>query len=231
MSLPRPLLLSVVALVAVAAAACSDDDPNPTNADPSSTVSAEPTSEPTSAPTTEPSSEPTSEPTEATSAPPTGTPSTTPEPTQPTSAAPTEAPVPGPTSYAEAQALLDAAGQEPQTLRRFETESGTYCLVQSSFLVGCELLSGGIPDPDYCGDGPSQNVGRVTFGESGVPTAECNSDTIREPGARTVRTGSVVAGPNGAVQCLIESAGVTCIDVNVRAGYFLGVRGYTTFTS
>ncbi|WP_139978433.1 hypothetical protein [Nocardioides litoris] len=233
MRLPHLLLLLALA---VGVTACGDDEPSatPTSAAPTPSPS-EPTSEPTTEPTSEP---PTSEPSMSVSpVEPSDEPTTepAPEPTQaPTTAPPVEPTRPpgstAPSSYAEARALIDTAGGQPQQLERFRTPTSSYCLVDYGPLVGCELRRGGIPDPAYCGDGPTQNIGRILFDElSGKPTPECNSDTVREPGAPRLPAGSVVAA-NG-VECLVEADAVLCVQPSRRSGFYLGGDDYSTFTS
>lgn len=222
--------MALVAVLALGATACSDDS--------------EPSSDPTSAPTTAPTTEPT------TSEPPTTEPTT--EPTTPT-ATPTETPTPSatptsetpepttepepdpdapPTTYDAARARFDAKGQEPVEKVRFKTPNGTYCLLDSDFAIGCELPRGGIPDADYCGEGPSQNIGRITFGlDGGGPTAECNSDTIREPGAPKIGLDEVAASSATGILCLVEEIGVTCIDPPTSRGFFLGRTSYEVFNA
>ncbi|MDO9456518.1 hypothetical protein [Nocardioides sp.] len=224
-------LLTLLAALAWGATACSDD--TEPSADPtSSTTTSEPTPEPTTEPTT---SEPTTTelvPTEPTSTA-TETPTPAPDPTPTLPPTPTQPPVDpdaAPTTYAAAQARFDAKGQEPREVVRFRTVTGTYCLLDSDFAIGCELPRGGIPDPDYCGDGPSQNVGRVVFG-AGDPTPECNSDTIREPGAPRVENDTVATSTATGIQCLVEAIGVTCLDPARTQGFFLGPDDYTVFTA
>lgn len=139
----------------------------------------------------------------------------------------------GPTTYDDALARFDEAGGEPEDEMRFETADGTYCLLDSDFAIGCELPSGGIPDADYCGDGPTQNIGRIVLDLDGPgdPKPECNSDTIREPDAPVVEAGAVVESSATGVRCLVEDIGVTCLDPGREQGFFLGPDTYTVFTA
>ena len=219
---------------------CSDD------AEPTAEASPEPVAEPTTELTTEPT-EPTTEPTVSET--PSPEPTETLEPTEPTEEPTTEAPAEPtettepeptappvdlsapPTTYAEALAHFDARGQEAQEVRRFQTAAGTYCRLGGTTLVSCELPPGGIPDPDYCGDGPAQSVGRVALPRSGAARAECNSDTIREgnPPA-TLPEGTVGGSEAAGVLCLVERIGVTCVDPQQARGFFLGAQEYHVFS-
>ena len=201
----RTALPLLLAALALGASACSDDEPG---AGPTETVTVT-----VPAPTGSTSDGPTGDPTssESGSADPGG----------------------GPATYDEAQARFAAAGQGPQDLIRFETEAGTYCLLDSDTEIGCELPAGGIPDPDQCGsDGASQNVGRVTLDLTGTvdPLPVCNSDTIREPDAPVIEVGAVAASSATGVQCLVEDVGVTCLDPANTQGFFLGPDSYTVLT-
>ncbi len=228
----------LAALLVFGVAACGDDDEPSGDATPSDTPTSEVTTSetPSETPSESTSETPSESPSQtSTPKPPPSQPPTTalpPEPTAPsqppTSTAPTN---PGPTTYAEALARFDARGTEPATMKRFRTPAGTYCLLQSDFAIGCELDSGkGVPAADYCGpDGPVDSVGRITYGEAGNPVAECNSDTIREPGAKLVGDGSAIAAPGGGgLLCLVEDIGVTCVDKSNQTGFYLGT-GYSVF--
>ena len=222
--LPQALVLAVAVL---ALAGCSDDA-EPTASDPTSSPTSSSTSTATStAPNPEPSTEPPSEPTSTPSASET-VPTPPPSPTATVEPTTTPDPDAAPTTYDAALARFDALGQEPREVARFETPTGIYCVLDPAFVLGCELPAGGIPDPEYCGDGPSQNVGRVLFGD-GDPVAECNSDTIREPGAKRLALDSVATA--AGIQCLAEDIGVTCIDPERTQGFFLGRRQYAVFTA
>ncbi|WP_232681944.1 hypothetical protein, partial [Nocardioides sp. R-C-SC26] len=88
-----------------------------------------------------------------------------------------------PRTYAEALAHAAQIETAPERVVRFETNDGTYCVLESEFLpFSCELARGGTPAPEVWGDGPSQNVGRIEVVD-GVPQPVCNTDTIREPDA------------------------------------------------
>lgn len=211
--------LALLVVVALGAAACSDDEPTGSTAVPT------PTSEATTAETTEP------EPTETVEPEPTETsepvePTQTSDPVEPT---PTADPDGLPTTYDEGVARFDAATPEYVQVERFTTPDDTYCVTRSESLVGCELGAGaGVADPTYCGDGPSQNVGRVMITSEAV-TPECNSDTVREPGAKKLRVGQAGTSNLNGVRCLVEEIGVTCVDDLRAQGFFLGPDRYLVF--
>ena len=214
-------------MLALGLAACGDAA-EPTSSETATPTLTETTSEaPSVEPTaTEPTTEPSTDPT--TTEPSTPDPTTS-EPTVEPTETPSEPPVvddPVPATYDEARARFDAAGQEPVELRRFRTAADLYCVLDSDFVIGCELPAGGIPDPDYCGEGASPNVGRIEFPG---PNAVCNSDTIREPGARLLGLDAVAGSSATGVQCLNEDIGITCIDPATSSGFFLGRDRYTTF--
>ncbi|MGA8256595.1 MAG: hypothetical protein WB767_08475 [Nocardioides sp.] len=209
MILPPRLTVLLPALPALllVLASCADGAVE-TAAEPSAPASStESAPEPTDDPTPEPDETATSEPVE-------------PEPTVDDPSQPV-------TTYEGAVARFDTFGQEPQGGIRFQTPDGIYCLLDSDFVQGCELNRGGIPAPEFCGDGPSQSVGRIER-TTGAFEAVCNSDTIREPGAPKLAFDSVAAGASG-LQCLSQSIGVTCIDTTTEQGFFLSGSKYSVF--
>ncbi|WP_141013506.1 hypothetical protein [Nocardioides sambongensis] len=116
-----------------------------------------------------------------------------------------------PTNYPEAQARVSALrGGNARDLRRFSTPGDRiYCVLADPVLgTACELRSGAITDPEVCGGGVADAVGRIELiGAGAVP--QCNTDTIREPGAPTVRPAALVG--RGGVLCAVEEIGVTCV--------------------
>jgi hypothetical protein len=210
----------------------ADDVPTITTrpSTPATSASTDPTSEPTSAPssvvTTEPPSESSAPTSPATKSEPplTETAGPSPEP-------PTDDPV-GPVTYREAVARIDqVSGTAPAPIvtTRFSTRDDVvYCLLDDD-VVGpsCELRLGFIKDAEVCG-GAAEGVGRIeTFEGRARPV--CNSDTIREPGAREVTADAIVVLTGGGVECAVERAGVTCVDSGNRTGFFLGPGEYHVF--
>lgn len=89
---------------------------------------------------------------------------------------------------------------------------------------------GTIPDPAYCGDGPSTVIGRIELID-GEPRAVCNSDTIREPGALVLGYAAAATWAGTTVQCLMETIGVTCIDTASAQGFFLAEARHVLLTA
>jgi len=225
----------VVALaLALALVACSDGEPATPTAQESPTPSASQTAAPTETPSTSsgigggPAATDTTTP----------TPSETPAPTPAESGSPAPSPAPSqpppangpPRTYDEALALFDEAAGT-QKFSRFASPTGNlYCVLDSPYLPpSCELGTGAIADPASCpADGPSQNVGRIEFGDAG-PQPVCNSDTIREPGPPTLGYGGVATWPKTSIKCLMEKFGVTCVDPEAGQGYFLAKGRYQIF--
>lgn len=223
-----PAALAAAALLLTLVACSSDGEPAPV-ADDSQTPSATESSSLTVAPSPSETSPPA---TDTPSADPTPTAPSEPATTEPTKAPPSDVPDTPPATYDDAVARFDAVGQEPQQLKRFESPTGNiYCVVDSPYIPpSCELLEGTIPDPELCGDGPSKVVGRIEFTD-GDPQPVCNSDTIREPGAKTLAYGSVAGVDGTTIQCLVETIGVTCINTAATQGFFLARGRYTIFTA
>jgi hypothetical protein len=117
--------------------------------------------------------------------------------------------------------------------KKFVTPSGNiYCALKVKGIpTGCELSQGSIKDPDACPGNPvSDRVGRVEFhGGRAVPI--CNTDTIRTPGARTLRYGDIAHIPGWHYACLSEEIGVTCINENKAEGFFLHRGEYVIFNA
>lgn len=134
-----------------------------------------------------------------------------------------------PTTYAEALGRVnDLRGGNAQELRRFSTPGDrVYCVLEDPVLgTACELRGGAIDDPEVCGGGVADAVGRIELiGAGAVP--QCNTDTIREPGASTVRPAALVG--RGGVVCAVEGIGVTCVRDSTEQGFFLAPGRYATF--
>lgn len=134
-----------------------------------------------------------------------------------------------PRSYRQAVARVSAQrGGSAQQRARFSTpQDRIYCVLGDDVLgTACELRSGGVRDTDVCAGTPGDRVGRLEMTRAGV-IPQCNTDTIREPGAPTVAPDALVVG--GGVSCAVESIGVTCIDERLRLGFFLAPGRYATF--
>jgi hypothetical protein len=137
-----------------------------------------------------------------------------------------------PHSYAEAKARIDGAAPATGVTDRFRSPTGNIvCAAGGSPrpVASCEVEEGRIdpPLPSICPpDGP-KDIGRIEIGESGaVPV--CNSDTIREGGEPELPYGSRTAA-TGAVSCLSEEFGVTCVDSSTQHGFFLARGTFVTF--
>lgn len=135
-----------------------------------------------------------------------------------------------PTSYAEASMRLSALKSAPhRALGRFTTPGDVvYCVLKSSSIpTSCELSKGAVRDPKVCGQSMADAVGRVQLGDAGG-SPQCNSDTIREPGATVVAPPAVVTG--GAIECAVEKLGVTCVNTHTNGGFFITPGRYATFS-
>ncbi|TIC83862.1 hypothetical protein E8D34_14965 [Nocardioides sp. GY 10113] len=134
-----------------------------------------------------------------------------------------------PTTYAEAEAEITdqvTSGASVKAVARFSTPGDAiYCLFDG--FVACELRVGAIADPDICANALGDAVGRIEFTDQGA-LPQCNTDTIREPGATTIAPPAVVTA--GAVTCAVEKIGVTCVDESTRTGFFLAPGDYATFS-
>jgi hypothetical protein len=126
----------------------------------------------------------------------------------------------------------NAKGVE-RAYKKFVSPSGNiYCALKvSGYPVGCELSQGSIKDPAACGNNPvSKYVGRVEFhGGRAVPV--CNTDTIRTPGAPTLKYGDIAHIPGWHYSCLSEEIGVTCINESKTEGFFLHRGEYVIFNA
>jgi len=217
-----PLRLLPVLLLALPLAACGGEDDGPA---PGATTSSA-TSEPTVAETT--ATEASSAPTSPDSPSPDSPRSETPSPAGPsTSTLPTAPPETGiPADYESAAQAIDAAG-DPVLRTRFSTASDIYCVLSHEVIpASCELPGRGIVDPDVCTGGATDAVGRIEQDGAGFLPV-CNTDTVREPGAKRVPDGTVVSG--GELDCLVADYGVVCVLTHGTSGFSLGPGGYQVF--
>lgn len=211
----RAWTTALTLVLTLAVVGCSDDGDDPQ--DPVTVTVTE-----TETVTTSPSpTEASSEPTETASASPTETAAPPPDLSQP------------PTTYEEAQAHLAAAvdaGGAPQELGRFQSgDEKFYCAFNDEFIPpSCEILDA-VRDPETCADSPSPGVGRMELTRRGGWAPQCNTDTIRQPGATVVAPGKVVTYPAASVECVIEGFGLTCLATDDRQGFFIGPGRYQVF--
>jgi hypothetical protein len=136
-----------------------------------------------------------------------------------------------PRTYDEALAHFAAAKPGVKQLDRFVLPSGNiYCAIGVRGLPpSCEIADGAVRDRRACAGNPfSSYVGRIELRRK--PVAVCNTDTIRSPGARTLRYGRVAQLADGRVACLSERIGVTCISLKRETGFFLHRGEYVLFS-
>jgi hypothetical protein len=135
----------------------------------------------------------------------------------------------GPTTYREALERIGDSRPIAQPVPRFATEDDViYCLLDDAVIgPSCELSRGFIEDAAVCGGGAAEGVGRIeTYDGRARPV--CPTDTIREPGAEVILGDGVVSNGGGA-RCLVDSVGVTCVDINAHTGFFLAPGEYHVF--
>jgi hypothetical protein len=117
--------------------------------------------------------------------------------------------------------------------KRFLTPSGNiYCAIKVRGLpTACEINEGAIKDLDVCSGVPvSKYVGRIEF-RRGRAIPVCNTDTIRQPGAPTLKYGDIAHIPGWNYACLSETIGVTCINEDKAEGFFLHRGEYVIFNA
>ncbi|MCL2542043.1 MAG: hypothetical protein FWE71_06210 [Nocardioidaceae bacterium] len=135
-----------------------------------------------------------------------------------------------PTTYAAAIAGFAALkGASHTSMTRFTTPGDTvYCVLRDRYVpTSCELGHGAIRDPRVCAQSMADAVGRIQLGDDGA-APECNSDTIRQPGAKTISPPAVVTLDN--LECAVEKIGVTCLNTRAKVGFFLTPGKYATFS-
>ena len=142
-------------------------------------------------------------------------------------AAPAQAGIPR--TYDAAQHHFEVAKQT-EAVKRFVTPSGNiYCAIAARGPKGCEIAEGGVKDKSVCPGNPvSDTVGRIEF-QRGRAVPVCNTDTIRQPGAKVLPYG--VATKVGKFACISERQGVTCINVTRPEGFFLHKGEYVIFNA
>ena len=217
--------LALLVVVALGAAACSDDEPTGSTAVPT------PTATETSAETTEPEpTEPTeTEPTEPIEPTESAEPTETPEPTEPVEPTPTGDPDGLPTTYDEGVARFDAATPEYVQVERFTTPDDTYCVTRSESFVGCELGAGaGVADPDVLRRRPEPER------RPGDDQLRGRDPRVQQRHRARARREAVEGRSGRHLQpqrraCLVEEIGVTCVDDLRAQGFFLGADRYLVF--
>jgi hypothetical protein len=138
-----------------------------------------------------------------------------------------------PRTYDAALQHFGSATGRERRYKKLVTPSGNiYCAVKMSGIpTGCEINEGAIKDPAACSGNPvSKYVGRVEF-HRGRAVPVCNTDTIRTPGAKTLKYGDIAHIPGWHYACLSEEIGVTCINENKAEGFFLHRGEYVIFNA
>lgn len=136
-----------------------------------------------------------------------------------------------PSSYDDAVAQVAEARRQDigsNDQRIFRTAEDIYCVLGDSVLhPTCELpQQAGVKDTDACGNAPSEHVGRIEIMGRGA-TPVCNTDTIRETVPDTVAAPALVS--RAGVDCVVTSDGVTCVEDDSGAAFFLGLGAYAVF--
>ncbi len=138
-----------------------------------------------------------------------------------------------PHSFAEAQQRIAGARIAGGTAAAFQSPSGNISCVTGrgpDQLAACELAKGRIapPLPTICVAGGPTDIGRIELSDKGARPV-CNSDTIRQGGAPTLAYGSRTDPALGAVACLSEETGMTCVDAATQHGFFIARDTFVTF--
>lgn len=136
-----------------------------------------------------------------------------------------------PSSYDDAVAQVAEARRQDvgsSDQRIFRTSEDIYCVLGDSTLhPTCELpQQAGVKDADACGNAPSEHVGRIEIMGRGA-TPVCNTDTIRETVPDTVDAPALVS--RAGVDCVVTGDGVTCVEDDNGAAFFLGLGEYAVF--
>lgn len=156
------------------------------------------------------------------------TPRTTTVTVTPTEAAPspttsaTTGPGGVPTTFAQAQARVAAGTVDAAAGGAFTSPTGNiFCTIVAGTTPGCELKTGRLrPAAGTCTGGQAKDVGRIELTPQGARPV-CNTDSIVKPGVPALKYGSVATVGGGAVSCLSEEVGMTCVDASSKKGFFL----------
>ena len=135
---------------------------------------------------------------------------------------PTESASPETSRYDDALALLATGDQSQRVLAAWQSPSGNiHCMLDDNGFDGsCEVLQGRIEPGE-------STVGRIEIFEVSV-TPVCNTDTIMNPNAPVLEYGAV-AKTEGFISCISERRGMTCVNTDIRKGFFLARGVYEIF--
>lgn len=138
-----------------------------------------------------------------------------------------------PHSFEEAKKRVERTTKVAGVTSSFQSPSGNIVCVQgkggSGTSIACEVAKGRIapPLPTICTSGGPRDIGRIELRPDGaVPV--CNSDTIRTGTEPKLAYGTRTR-PGGAVGCVSEEFGVTCVDTSAGHGFFLARDTFVTF--
>ncbi len=145
---------------------------------------------------------------------------------------PTESASPETSRYDDALALLATGDQSQRVLAAWQSPSGNiHCMLDDNGFDGsCEVLQGRIEpaEADLCSfEAGESTVGRIEIFEGSV-TPVCNTDTIMNPNAPVLEYGAV-AKTEGFISCISERRGMTCVNTDIRKGFFLARGVYEIF--
>ncbi len=128
----------------------------------------------------------------------------------------------GPTSYRQALRVINTGPQSLRVLQAWQSPSGNlHCLLDDNGFDGaCEVLEGRIEDPEVCTGGAGEpTVGRIAI-QGGEVVPVCNTDTIVNPSAPVLEYGTT-ARTEGFITCHSARTGMTCVNTDIRKGFFL----------
>lgn len=136
-----------------------------------------------------------------------------------------------PSGFADAMGRLDRAKTSDTVQGFFVSPSGNiFCnVIQDGSTMACELAQGRIDAPADCPPGGPTQVRRLELGGDRV-TVACDG-TIRksDPKPPTLPYGSKTIVAGTPVECLSETAGVTCVDTSGHRGFFVAKGTFETF--